>query len=245
MNQILLSEKLYVTPDMKKKKKFFKIEFFLSVFLLCVLSSYAIYAEYDRNKSEEVSKEILAGINFTPETEIIEEEVTVVILNAIPEEEQIAQTQTVQTEVTIDVPDEQKSVASDGTEYYTIGVVNIPSLEVNYPILSTYSDELLKIAPCKFHGPNPNEIGNLCIAGHNYRNSKFFSKVPNMELGDTIEITDLGGNTIIYAVYDKFIVNPDELDCTSQLTGGKKEITLITCTDDNKQRHIIKAREIL
>ena len=49
MNQILVSQKLYVTPDMKKKKKAFKFEFFLSVFLLCVLSSYAIYAEYDRN----------------------------------------------------------------------------------------------------------------------------------------------------------------------------------------------------
>lgn len=244
MNQILVNEKLYVTPELKKKKKMFKFEFILSVFLLCVLSSYAIYAEYDRNKSEQVSQEILAGITFSPETEIIEEEVTVVILNAIPEEEEIAQTQTVQTEVAIDVPEEQKSVASDGTEYYTIGVVNIPSIDVNYPILSTYSDALLKIAPCKFHGPNPNEVGNLCIAGHNYRNSKFFSKVPDMELGDTIEITDLGGNTITYSVYDKFIVNPDELECTSQLTGGKREITLITCTDDNKQRHIIKAREV-
>ena len=58
MNQILVSQKLYVTPDMKRKKKVFKFEFFLSVFLLCALSSYAIYAEYDRNKSEEVSKEI-------------------------------------------------------------------------------------------------------------------------------------------------------------------------------------------
>ena len=45
MNQILVSEKLYVTPDMKKKKKVFRFEFFLSVFLLCALSSYAIYAE--------------------------------------------------------------------------------------------------------------------------------------------------------------------------------------------------------
>ena len=245
MNQILLSEKLYVTPDMKKKKKFFKFEFFLSVFLLCVLSSYAIYAEYDRNKSEEVSQEILAGINFEPETEIIEEEVTVVILNAIPEEEEnIVQTQTVQTEVTLEVPEEKKSVASDGKEYYTIGVVNIPSINVNYPILSTYSDALLKIAPCKFHGPNPNEVGNLCIAGHNYRNSKFFSKVPDMKSGDIIEITDLSGNTVKYAIYDMFIVNPDQLECTSQLTDGRREITLITCTDDNKQRHIIKAREI-
>ena len=245
MNQILIDEKLYVTPELKKKKKMFKFEFIISVFLLCILSSYAIYAEYDRNKSEQVSQEILAGLSFEPETEIIEEEVTVVILNAIPEEEGIvAETQTIQTEVVLDVPEEQRSVANDGTEYYSIGVVNIPSINVNYPILSTYSDSLLKIAPCKFHGPNPNEIGNLCIAGHNYRNTKFFSKVPTLENGDIIEITDLSGNTITYAVYDKFIVNPDELECTSQLTGGRREITLITCTNDNKQRHIIKAREI-
>lgn len=246
MNQILVDEKLYVTPELKKKKKMFKFEFILSLFLLCVLSSYAIYAEYDRNKSEQVSQEILAGITFSePEVEIIEEEVTVVILNAIPEEEEIiAETQVIQTEVEVEVPEEQRSVANDGTEYYSIGVINIPSINVNYPILSTYSDALLKISPCKFHGPNPNEIGNLCIAGHNYRNSKFFSKVPKLENGDIIEITDLSGNTVTYAVYDKFIVNPDELECTSQLTGGRREITLITCTDDNKQRYIIKAREI-
>lgn len=242
MNQILVSEKLYVTPDMKKKKKVFKFEFFLSVFLLCALSSYAICAEYDRNKSEEVSKEILQEISFQDTTKIVEEEVIVVKLNAIPEEENIATTQVVQIEQQVNIQEEQKLTADDGTTYYTIGIINIPSINVNYPILSTYTDELLKIAPCKFHGPNPNEVGNLCIAGHNYKNSKFFSKVPNLQLGDTIEITDLSGRTLTYTVYDKFIVNPDELECTSQLTDGKKEITLITCTNDNKQRHIIKAR---
>ena len=242
MNQILISQKLYVTPDMKKKKKAFKFEFFLSVFLLCVLSSYAIYAEYDRNKSEEVSKEILQEISFQDTTKLVDEEVIVVRLNAIPEEKNVTTTQVVQIEQKIEVPDEQKLTASDGTIYYTIGVINIPSINVNYPILSTYTDELLKIAPCRFHGPNPNEVGNLCIAGHNYKNSKFFSKVPNLQLGDKIEITDLSGRMLTYTVYDKFIVNPDELECTSQLTNGNKEITLITCTNDNKQRHIIKAR---
>lgn len=242
MNQILVSQKLYVTPDMKKKKKAFKFEFFLSVFLLCVLSSYAIYAEYDRNKSEEVSKEILQEISFQDKTKLVDEEVIVVRLNAIPEEKNVTTTQVVQIEQKIEVPDEQKLTASDGTIYYTIGVINIPSINVNYPILSTYTDELLKIAPCRFHGPNPNEVGNLCIAGHNYKNSKFFSKVPNLQLGDKIEITDLSGRMLTYTVYDKFIVNPDELECTSQLTNGNKEITLITCTNDNKQRHIIKAR---
>jgi LPXTG-site transpeptidase (sortase) family protein len=242
MNQILVSQKLYITPDMKRKKKVFKFEFFLSVFLLCALSSYAIYAEYDRNKSEEVSKEILQEISFREPTKLVDEEVIVVRLNAIPEEEDVATTEVVQIEQQVNVEEEQKLTASDGTSYYTIGVINIPSINVNYPILSTYTDELLKIAPCKFHGPNPNEVGNLCIAGHNYRNSKFFSKVPNLQLGDTIEITDLSGRMLTYTVYDKFIVNPDELACTSQLTNGKKEITLITCTNDNKQRHIIKAR---
>lgn len=210
--------------------------------MLCALSSYAIYAEYDRNKSEEVSKEILQEISFREPTKLVDEEVIVVRLNAIPEEEDVATTEVVQIEQQVNVEEEQKLTASDGTSYYTIGVINIPSINVNYPILSTYTDELLKIAPCKFHGPNPNEVGNLCIAGHNYRNSKFFSKVPNLQLGDTIEITDLSGRMLTYTVYDKFIVNPDELACTSQLTNGKKEITLITCTNDNKQRHIIKAR---
>ena len=47
-----------------------------------------------------------------------------------------------------------------------------------------------------------------------------------------------------YEVYDKFVVAPDDLECTSQLTNGLKEVTLITCTNDSSQRVIVKAREI-
>lgn len=262
MNQILVSEKLYVTPDMKKKKKLFKFEFFLSVFLLCILSSYAIYAEYDRNKSEEVSKELLSEItyksteqksvlpNINTETVKVEDDVIVVILNeALGNNEEVSVDE-LTIEVPIEnVPEEQMLVANDGTEYYAIGEVNIPSINVNYPILTTRNpgnlDTLLKISVCKFHGANPNQIGNLCIVGHNYRNSMFFSKVPTLQIGDIIQITDLSGATLDYSVYDKYIVNPDNVECTSQLTGGRKEITLITCTNDNKQRHIIKATEVL
>ena len=64
MNQILVTEKLYVTPEIKRKKLIYKIEFFLSVFLICLLFSYYIYAEYDRNRSEQVSKEILAQVKY-------------------------------------------------------------------------------------------------------------------------------------------------------------------------------------
>ena len=64
------------------------------------------------------------------------------------------------------------------------------------------------------------------------------------ENGDIIEIKDLRGTTLKYSVYDKYIVDPDDVSCTSQLTDGKKEVTLITCTDDSKKRVIVKAREI-
>ena len=125
-----------------------------------------------------------------------------------------------------------------------MGKVKIPSINVDYSILSKTSDELLKVSVCKFWGSNPNEIGNLCIAGHNYRNKRFFSKVPTLKVGDIIEITDLNNTTLKYSVYDKYTVDPTDTSCTSQITNGKKIVTLITCTDDSKQRVIVQAEAI-
>ena len=48
------------------------------------------------------------------------------------------------------------------------GNIEIPKIKINYPIFSNLNEELLKIAPCKFYGNNLNDIGNICIAGHNY-----------------------------------------------------------------------------
>lgn len=238
MNQILISEKVYVTPGMKRKKVFYKIEFILSVFLLCLLSSYCIYAEYDRNKSEQLSKEILSDFKIEKKEEKLEN--VTVVLNAAFEQELGLET----IEEPAEIPSVQEVEASDGTKYYTIGKINIPSIGVDYPIFSETTTELLKISPCKFWGADPNQIGNFCIVGHNYRNSLFFSKVPTLENNDIIEITDLSGRTLKYGVYDKFEVEPDNTACTSQLTNGRKEITIITCTNDGTKRVIVKAREV-
>ena len=106
------------------------------------------------------------------------------------------------------------------------------------------TEELLKISPLKFHGCEPNEVGNFCIVGHNYRNTKFFSKVPTLVVGDTVKLTDLTNRTITYEVYDMHTVDPSDTSDTTQLTGGKKELTLITCTNDSKQRVIVRCREV-
>ena len=164
----------------------------------------------------------------------------VVILNSAFAEEQEVSI----TEEPEEIPSVQLATASDGTTYYTIGRIYIPKINVDYPILSETTTELLKISPCKFWGADPNQVGNFCIVGHNYRNTKFFSKVPTLEYGDIIEITDLSGKTVKYSVYDKHEVDPDNTADTTQLTNGRTEITLITCTNDSKRRVIVKATAI-
>jgi len=243
MNQILVTEKLYVTPDMKTKKKISKIGFIISVFLLCILSSYAIYADYDRNKSEQVSQQILGDMNFTPsgQTRLVKEDAIVVTLNNEQKQASNIQ-QVVQQEVQAPLV---QNTTIGGTVYNTIGQISIPSINVNYPILADWSDALLKVSPCKFWGPNPNQVGNLCIIGHNYLNTKFFSKVPTLQNGDQILITDLSGKTVTYEVYDKYTIEPDDVVCTSQKTNGQMEITLITCSDNMKQRDVVKARAVI
>ena len=64
MNQILITEKLYITPELKRQKKLYKIDFIISVFLLCLLFSYYIYAEYDKYSGERKAQEILANMEI-------------------------------------------------------------------------------------------------------------------------------------------------------------------------------------
>ena len=246
MNQILVTKKLYITPELKRKKKVYKFNFFLSIFLICSLISICIYAEYDRSRSEETSQELLANFNEQSENEdttIAKNNVLIVVLNEAEQSEDSAE-----EEPETAISKTTMQTTSEGYRYATIAKINIPKINVDYPILDGETDSveeteaLLKISPTKFWGADPNEVGNFCIVGHNYRNSKFFSKVPTLVNGDIIEITDIEGKTLKYAVYDKYEVVPEDLSCTSQLTDGRKEITLITCTNDSKKRVIVKAR---
>lgn len=249
MNQILVTKKLYITPELKRKKKLYKCEFILSVFFVVVLISAYIYAEYDRNRSEEVSQEILSNLEIPEDTTVANNNILVVVLNE--EEQARGQEETASNIVQAAQATQKTEKTENGHQYTTIGTINIPKIGVTYPIIDGPTDsveeteDLLKKSPTKFWGPEPNEVGNFCIVGHNYRNSRFFSKVPKLEPGDAIEITDVAlGRTITYKVYNKYQVDPSDVSCTTQLTNGKKEVTLITCTDDSKHRVVVKAMEV-
>ena len=116
-NQILIYEKIFVTPELKKKKKFYKLEFILSFFVLCILFSYYIYAEYDRNKSEEVSKGILGSINISDTTTIDKEKneyILVYLNNTEPDPEPIEEPEIIQTTQV------QSIYTQNGVDYETV-----------------------------------------------------------------------------------------------------------------------------
>ncbi len=256
MNQILVTQKLYVTPEIKRKKLIYKLELFLSVFLICLLFSYYIYAEYDRNKSEEVSKELLAEIKYQVDDTVKQEDNDkIVVILEVPGTTEENTNQTTASSQNPELTNTAKKIdtktytSRDGVKYTTEAILKIPKINIEYPVLSATSPELLFVSINKYHPKDlkPNEIGNYCIVGHYYENGKMFGKLHKLKNGDTAELTDLTGRTITYQVYDKKVVEPTDVSCTSQVVARemqKKELTLITCTNGGKQRLVLKLREI-
>lgn len=122
-----------------------------------------------------------------------------------------------------------------------IGIIEIAKINVNYPIFSAYSDDLLKTSPCRFYGPLPGKTGNLCIAGHNYNNEKFFSRISSLTINDEIIIYNNYNKKFSYYVYDVYEVRPDNLSPVYSYKDNQKDLTLITCNNFNNNRIIVKA----
>ena len=138
----------------------------------------------------------------------------------------------------------QDTTHKQDNENNIFGVIEIPKININYPIFSNLSEELLKISPCKFYGTNLKENGNICIAGHNYNNDMFFSNLYLLNNDDEIYIYDNYGNKYIYMVFNSYEVNKSDLSPIFNYNQSLKELTLITCNNLNQNRLIVKAHQL-
>lgn len=127
--------------------------------------------------------------------------------------------------------------------YKVVGIIKIPKIELEYPILEKTSKETLNLSITKFWGNRINEIGNVTLAGHNNLNGTMFGKLKKLEEGDIIELTDIQNVKLNYKVFKTYVIDPNDITCILPEQEGVREITLITCTNGNKNRFIVKARE--
>lgn len=156
----------------------------------------------------------------------------------------VAQIESINTDTSeISKENKQELIKVDG--YDVEGIIEIPKINIKYPIVSTTSDEAMKVAITKFWGTNINDIGNYTMAGHNYKNGTMFGKTKYLEVGDKIKMTDLNLNTVEYEIFKIYTIDPDDVTCVESVEPNTREITLITCTNGHKNRLITKAREII
>lgn len=127
--------------------------------------------------------------------------------------------------------------------FYMVGKIEIPKINVKYPVLERATDDSIKVAVAVSSGVGINKVGNTVIVGHNYRNGTFFSNNKKLVVGDKIYLTDLSGKKVTYIITKKYETSSDDYDYAVRDTKGKREISLSTCTDDSKKRLVIWARE--
>ncbi len=124
-----------------------------------------------------------------------------------------------------------------------VGTIEIPAINLEYPVLESASKSAIDVSVAIYDGPGLNEVGNTTIVGHNYRDGRFFSNNKKLVEGDKVYITDLRGNKVEYVIYRTYTTTPEDSTYLDRDTEGKREISLITCTDDTQSRLIIWARE--
>lgn len=128
--------------------------------------------------------------------------------------------------------------------YKIEGIIEIPKINIKYPIIDHTDEKTMMVSISKFWGPQANEIGNYTVAGHNNRDGTMFGKTKRLQIGDKIKITDLKGETIEYEIFKIYSILPDDVSCVESVKANTREVTLITCTNGHKNRLVTKARQI-
>lgn len=123
----------------------------------------------------------------------------------------------------------------DGIPY--IGVLSIPALEIEMPIVSQWSDALSRTAPCRYYGSVYQN--NMVVAGHNYRNH--FGRLSKISIGDHITFVDMDGNVFEYEVVDVEVLQPNQIEA---MCDEQWDLTLFTCTLDGQKRLTVRCEVI-
>ena len=166
--------------------------------------------------------------------------------NYLNEKEVSSSLETIEEELNKEETQQSESLPEVEFKGYKIeGIIEIPNINIKYPIIDHTNEETMKVSITKFWGPQANEIGNYTVAGHNNKDGTMFGKTKYLQIGDKIKLTNLKNKTIEYEIFKIYSIDPDDVSCVESVENGTREITLITCTNGHKNRLVTKARQIL
>lgn len=116
-----------------------------------------------------------------------------------------------------------------------IGILSIPALGLELPVINQWSYSALTQAPCRYSGSA--YLDNMVIAAHNYRSH--FGSLKNLHPDDEVIFIDADGNVFRYVV--DMIENLKDTD-VEEMTSGEWPLSLFTCTLDGQSRVTVRCQ---
>ncbi len=140
--------------------------------------------------------------------------------------------------------------ADYGLDSEVFGVISIPALNLDMPLyLGATSQHLADGAAVLSQTSIPigGENTNAVIAGHRgWSGASYFRYIPDLEVGDTVTITNLW-DTLTYEVTGSKIIEPNDVE-EILIQPGRDMITLLTCHpygSGGKQRYLVYCERVL
>lgn len=197
----------------------------ICVFLgvVCLLSAVGlvVYNRWEAGRAEETAQALLADVQSImdekPQEQFLHED-TVNLPNHLEKR-----------------PTEMATVKVGG--YDCIGILSVPVLELELPVLTDWSYGKLKKAPCHYYGTYYEK--DFVIAAHNYQSH--FGRLSELRTGDIVFFTDVNGAAYYYEVV---LLETLPKEATEEMITAGFDLSLYTCTPGGASRVTVRCNAV-
>ena len=191
--------------------------------VLCILSAigFIAYNQWEDKNAEKIAQDILVDVQS-----IIDE--------TLPEQTLPDETIVLPDDVE-NIPVEMATVKVGG--YDCIGILSVPVLNLELPVLTDWSYAKLKKAPCHYYGSYFEK--DFVIAAHNYQSH--FGRLSELQAGDIVIFTDTSGTDHYYKVV---LLETLPATATEEMITSGFDLSLYTCTPGGANRVTVRCSAI-
>ena len=118
-----------------------------------------------------------------------------------------------------------------------VGYLEIPQLNLNLPVMSSWDMKKLKTAPCRYSGATGS--GDLVIMAHNYRSH--FGGLSKLSEGSEVYFTDADGTVWKYRVE---VIDILPAAAVEEMIAGEYDLTLFTCAPNRITRVTVRCNRV-
>lgn len=195
----------------------------VSLGIVCILSAigFVAYNRWEDNHAEELAQDILKDLQSVideTQPELPQPDETVSLLDDMEK-----------------TPTEMATVEVDG--YDCIGILSVPVLDLELPVLTDWSYAKLKKAPCHYYGTYYEK--DFVIAAHNYKSH--FGRLSELQAGDVVIFTDASGAGHCYEVV---LLETLPATATEEMITSGFDLSLYTCTPGGASRITVRCDAI-